>query len=149
MRAEDVKRVAVVGAGTMGNGIAHVFAQNGYAVTLVDVSPVFLDRAVRTVERYLRRQVVKGKIQVADLKATLSRIAIAPELETAAEAQLVLEAITEDPETKFALYRRLEEICPPGTVFGSNTSSISITEIAARTRRPDRVVGIHFMIRSP
>jgi 3-hydroxybutyryl-CoA dehydrogenase len=99
-----------------------VFAQNGYAVTLVDVSPEFLDRAIRTVERNLRRQVEKGKIQEEDLRGTLSRIAIAAELETAAEAQLVLEAITEDPETKFALYRRLEEICPPGTVFGSNTS---------------------------
>jgi len=145
MRAEDVKRVAVVGAGTMGNGIAHVFAQNGYAVTLVDVSPGYLDRAVRTVEKNLRRQVEKGKIQEADLRATLSRIAIAAELETAAEAQLVIEAITEDPDTKFALFRRLEEICPAGTVFGSNTSSISITEIAARTDRPDCVVGIHFM----
>jgi len=145
MRAEDVKRVAVIGAGTMGNGIAHVFAQSGYSVTLVDVSPEFLDRAVRTIEKNLRRQLEKGKIQESEVTGTLSRIAIAAEMETAAEAQLVIEAVTEEPETKFGIFRRLEKVCPPETVFGSNTSSISITEIAAQTKRPGKVVGIHFM----
>jgi 3-hydroxybutyryl-CoA dehydrogenase len=145
MRAEDVKRVAVIGAGTMGNGIAHVFAQSGYAVTLVDLAPDFLDRAIRTIEQNLRRQVEKGKIPEAALRETLSRIAIAAELETAAEAQLVLEAVTEDPETKCSLFRKLDDICPPETVFGSNTSSISITEIGAATHRPERVIGMHFM----
>jgi 3-hydroxybutyryl-CoA dehydrogenase len=145
MRADDVKRVAVVGAGTMGNGIAHVFAQSGYAVTLVDVARDFLDRAIRTIEQNLRRQVEKGKLPEEAINGTLSRIAIAAELETAAEAQLVIEAVTEDPETKFSLLRKLDEICPPETVFGSNTSSISITEIGAATQRVDRVIGMHFM----
>jgi 3-hydroxybutyryl-CoA dehydrogenase len=97
------------------------------------------------VEKNLRRQLEKGKIQEGDVASTLSRIAIAAEMETAAEAQLVIEAVTEEPETKFGLFRKLDGICPPETVFGSNTSSISITEIAAQTRRPDRVIGIHFM----
>jgi len=145
MRADDVKRVAVVGAGTMGNGIAHVFAQSGYAVTLVDVARDFLDRAIRTIEKNLRRQMEKGTLPEEAIQGTLSRIAIAAELETAAEAHLVIEAITEDPEIKFSLVRKLDEICPPETVFGSNTSSISITEIAAATQRADRVIGMHFM----
>jgi len=145
MRADDVKRVAVVGAGTMGNGIAHVFAQSGYAVTLVDLARDYLDRAIRTIEQNLRRQVEKGKIPEEAKNGTLSRIAIAAELETTAEAHLVVEAITEDPEIKFSLFRKLDEICPPETVFGSNTSSISITEIGAATNRADRVIGMHFM----
>jgi len=145
MRADDVKRVAVVGAGTMGNGIAHVFAQSGYAVTLVDLARDYLDRAIRTIEQNLRRQVEKGKIPEEAKNVTLSRIAIAAELETTAEAHLVVEAITEDPEIKFSLFRKLDEICPPETVFGSNTSSISITEIGAATNRADRVIGMHFM----
>jgi len=145
MRADDVKRVTVVGAGTMGNGIAHVFAQSGYAVTLVDLARDYLDRAIRTIEKNLRRQVEKGKIPEEAIQGTLSRIAIAAELETAAEAHLVIEAITEDPEIKFSLMRKLDEICPPETVFGSNTSSISITEIGAATQRADRVIGMHFM----
>ncbi|HET9233895.1 MAG TPA: 3-hydroxyacyl-CoA dehydrogenase NAD-binding domain-containing protein, partial [Candidatus Eisenbacteria bacterium] len=145
MRADDVKRVAVIGAGTMGNGIAHVFAQSGYAVTLVDVARDFLDRAIHTIEKNLRRQVEKGKIPEEAIRGTLSRIAIAAELETAAEAHLVVEAVTEDPETKFSLFRKLDEICPPESVFASNTSSISITEIGGATRRPDRVIGMHFM----
>jgi 3-hydroxybutyryl-CoA dehydrogenase len=145
MRADDVKRVAVVGAGTMGNGIAHVFAQSGYAVTLVDLARDYLDRAIRTIEQNLRRQVEKGKIPEEAIQGTLSRIAIAAELETTAEAHLVIEAVTEDPETKCSLLRRLDEICPPETIFGSNTSSISITEIGAATQRADRVIGMHFM----
>src|SRR5262245_57863110 len=135
MRADDVKRVAVIGAGTMGNGIAHVFAQSGYAVTLVDVARDFLDRAIRTIEQNLRRQVEKGKIPEEAIRGTLSRIAIAAELETAAEAQLVIEAIMEDPETKFSLVRKLDETCPPETGSGSNASSISMTGIAPPTRR--------------
>jgi len=145
MRADDVKRIAVIGAGTMGNGIAHVFAQSGFGVTLVDVDTGYLERAVKRIKQNLGRQAEKGKITEADATAALGRIASATEMETAAEAQVVIEAVTEDPETKFALFRKLESICPPETVFGSNTSSISITEIAAQTRRPDKVIGIHFM----
>jgi 3-hydroxybutyryl-CoA dehydrogenase len=145
MRAEDVKRVAVIGAGTMGHGIAHVFALSGYEVTLVDIDPGYLDRAVARVEKNLRRQAEKGKIADDDVKSALERIAIATEVETAAEAQVVIEAVTEDAETKFDLFSTLDQTCPPETVFGSNTSSISITELAAKTKRPDKVVGIHFM----
>jgi 3-hydroxybutyryl-CoA dehydrogenase len=145
MRAENVKKVAVVGAGTMGNGIAHVFAQNGYEVTLIDLEPALLHRALTTIEKNLGRQVAKEKITEEVMRATLGRIATATELETAAEAHLVVEAITENPKIKFELFRTLDEICPPEVPFGSNTSSISITEIAAQTERPDRVAGIHFM----
>ena len=145
MRADDVKRVAVIGAGTMGNGIAHVFAQSGYEVTLVDLEQALLHRALTTIEKNLARIVAKGKLTEAEMKATLGRIATGSELETASEADLVIEAITEDPEVKFGLFRKLDAICPPQVPFGSNTSSISITEIAAQTKRPDRVVGIHFM----
>ncbi len=145
MRADDVKQVAVVGAGTMGNGIAHVFAQSGYEVTLIDLEPALLHRALTTIEKNLGRQVAKEKIGQDEMKATLGRLATATELETAAEAQLVVEAITENPQVKFELFRKLDEICPEEVPFGSNTSSISITELAAQTRRPDRVAGIHFM----
>jgi 3-hydroxybutyryl-CoA dehydrogenase len=145
MRVEDVKRAAVVGAGTMGNGIAHVFALAGIPVTMIDVAPPYLDRAVGTIAKNLKRQAEKGKITEAAVQETLGRIAVATELETAAEAQVVIEAVTEDPEAKFRLFEEIDRICPPETVFGSNTSSISITEIAARTHRPEQVVGIHFM----
>ena len=145
MRAEDVTRAAVVGAGTMGNGIAHVLAQNGLEVTLIDLDPAFLNRALTTIEKNLNRQKDKGKLTDTEVKATLGRIATATELETAAEAQVVIEAVTEEPETKFSLFRTLDSVCPPETVLGSNTSSISITEIAAVTKRPGQVVGIHYM----
>jgi 3-hydroxybutyryl-CoA dehydrogenase len=145
VRAEDIKRVAVIGAGTMGNGIAHVFALSGYPVTLIDTAPPYLDKAVDTIAKNLKRQVEKGKVKEKEAQDTLSRIAIATEIETAAEAPLVIEAVTENAEVKFGIFRRLEEVCPRDTVFGTNTSSISITEIAAQTRRPEQVVGIHFM----
>jgi 3-hydroxybutyryl-CoA dehydrogenase len=145
MRVEDVKRVAVIGAGTMGNGIAHVFAQKEYEVTLVDLEPGFLDRAVTTIEKNLGRQVKKGKVTDEEVRATLGRIAIATEVETAAEAQLVIEAVTEEPETKFDLFRKIDSTCPPEAILATNTSSISITEIAAQTGRPGQVIGIHFM----
>jgi 3-hydroxybutyryl-CoA dehydrogenase len=145
MRVDDVKRIAVIGAGTMGNGIAHVLAQHGFPVTLIDVDPGYLDRAMSRIKKNLSRQAEKGKITAEDVQASLERIASATELETAAEAQVVIEAVTEDPDTKFDLFRRLDEICPPETILGTNTSSISITEIAGQTKRPEKVVGIHFM----
>jgi 3-hydroxybutyryl-CoA dehydrogenase len=145
MRVDDVKRMAVIGAGTMGTGIAHVLAQHGFPVTLIDVDPGYLDRAMSRIKKNLSRQAEKGKITTEDVQASLERIASATELETAAEAQVVIEAVTEDPDTKFDLFRRLDEICPPETILGTNTSSISITEIAGQTKRPEKVVGIHFM----
>ncbi len=145
MSAKNITRVAVVGAGTMGNGIAHVLALNGFEVTLIDIQPGFLDKALSTIERNLNRQKDKGKISDEEVKATLGRIAAATELETAAEAQLVIEAVTEEPETKFNLFRRLDEVTDDATILGSNTSSISITELAAQTDKPANVVGIHYM----
>jgi 3-hydroxybutyryl-CoA dehydrogenase len=145
MKLEDVEHVAVIGAGTMGNGIAHVLAQSGYQVTLVDVDPGYLDRAMSRIEKNLSRQAEKGKIGPGDVKSSLNRIASATEIETAAEAQVVIEAVTEDPDVKFDLFRKLDAACPPETMFGTNTSSISITEIAGQTKRADKVIGIHFM----
>jgi 3-hydroxybutyryl-CoA dehydrogenase len=141
----DITRVTVVGAGTMGNGIAHVFARYKFDVSLVDVEPKLLDRAVGTIEKNLSRQVAKGKLTDDEVRATLGRIAVATDLEVAAESQVVIEAVTENPAVKFGIFEKLDRLCPPETVLGSNTSSISLTEIAGRTGRPDRVVGIHFM----
>jgi len=145
MRADEVERVAVIGGGTMGNGIAHVFAQYKFDVTLVDVKPALVDRAISTIEKNLSRQVKKGKLSEDEMRATLGRIATATDLEVAGEAQVVVEAITENPSVKFELFRRLDAICPSETVLASNTSSISLTEIAAQTGRAGKVVGMHFM----
>ena len=138
-------QVAVVGAGTMGNGIAHVFAQHGWSVALIDVDAAALDRAVATIGRNLERQVKQGALADADREAALGRIATATDLGAAAGAALVVEAATERPEVKFELFRRLDGAVPHETILATNTSSISITEIAAQTRRAERVIGMHFM----
>jgi 3-hydroxybutyryl-CoA dehydrogenase len=140
-----MKRVTVVGAGTMGNGIAHVFAQGGWSVTLVDVSRPALDQAVQTIAKNLDRQVKKGTLSQGDRDAALERVATASGLDSAADTALVVEAVIEHPQTKFDLFQELDRRAPAGAVLATNTSSISITEIAAHTRRPDRVVGMHFM----
>ncbi|MFQ5707408.1 MAG: 3-hydroxybutyryl-CoA dehydrogenase [bacterium] len=140
----EIKNVTVVGAGTMGNGIAHVFALAGYSVNLVDVEPSFLERAVNTIEKNLQRQVKKDKITQAEAEAAAARITTQVRLESAKTAQLVVEAATEDANIKKELFNRLDALCALDTVLASNTSSISITEIAAATRRPDKVVGMHF-----
>jgi len=140
-----VTQVAVVGAGTMGNGIAHVFAQHGWSVALIDVDAAALDRAVATIGRNLERQVKQGALADADREAALGRIATATDLGAAAGAALVVEAATERPEVKFELFRRLDGAVPHETILATNTSSISITEIAAQTRRAERVIGMHFM----
>jgi len=140
-----MKRVAVVGAGTMGNGIAHVFAQHGWAVTLIDVSQAALDKGLATVRTNLERQVKKGALAAEAVEEVLGRISPATALEAAREAELVIEAASENPALKFQIFETLDGLCPPDTILASNTSSISITEIAAKTRRPDKVVGMHFM----
>jgi 3-hydroxybutyryl-CoA dehydrogenase len=140
-----VNRAAVVGAGTMGNGIAHVFAQHGWEVALIDTVPAALDRAVATIRGNLDRQVKKGTIAADAPGEILTRIRTASELAAAGDASLVVEAASENPAVKFAVFEELHRVTPPGAILATNTSSISITEIAACTGRPEQVIGMHFM----
>ena len=140
-----MKGIAVVGAGTMGNGIAHVFAQNDWDVTLIDVDEGQLEKALATIRKNFDRQIKKGALTEADRDGALGHITTATDLAAAAKAELIVEAATENPELKFTIFEKLDEAAPDGTILATNTSSISITEIAARTGRPDKVVGMHFM----
>jgi 3-hydroxybutyryl-CoA dehydrogenase len=140
-----MKRVAVIGAGTMGNGIAHVFAQHGADVTLIDVRQDALDKGIATIRGNLDRQVKKGTIAADAPAEILGRITPASVLDAAAGAELVVEAATENPDLKFSIFETLDRVSEPGVILASNTSSISITQIAAKTRRPDKVIGMHFM----
>jgi len=140
-----MSRAAVIGAGTMGNGIAHLFAQHGWEVALIDVSDPVLQRGLVTIKTNLERQVKKGSIAAEVPAQVLGRITPHTALERAADADLVVEAATERPELKFQIFRTLDEHCGAGAILASNTSSISITEIAAVTRRPAQVIGMHFM----
>jgi 3-hydroxybutyryl-CoA dehydrogenase len=139
------ERVVVIGAGQMGSGIAHVFAQAGMPVTMVDVSTTLLERARANIEKNLSRQVEKGTIDASSREAALGRIAIATDHVAARDAMLVVEAASEKTDLKFRLFEELDRIAPERAILASNTSSISITEIAGRTRRADRVIGMHFM----
>ena len=139
------ERVAVIGAGQMGNGIAHVFAQSGFPVTMIDVSSDALGRGRSTIEKNLDRQLKKGTLDAAAKEATLGRLSTSPDLGAAGDAALVVEAATENVELKFRIFSDLDRLCAPSAILASNTSSISITEIAARTKRPEQVVGMHFM----
>ncbi|HEX2692715.1 MAG TPA: 3-hydroxybutyryl-CoA dehydrogenase [Gemmatimonadaceae bacterium] len=138
-------RVAVVGAGQMGNGIAHVFAQSGFNVVMIDVSRDALDRGRATIEKNLERQAKKGAIAAGQQAEILARIDLDMNLESAADTGLVIEAATENAELKFKIFTDLDRVANPDAVLATNTSSISITEIARRTNRPDKVVGMHFM----
>jgi 3-hydroxybutyryl-CoA dehydrogenase len=140
-----VKRAAVVGAGTMGNGIAHVFAQHGWEVALVDTLPAALEKATATIRSNLDRQVKKGAIPADAPGQVLSRITTGTALDAARKADIVVEAASENPAVKFSLFEELDRVCPPSAILATNTSSISITEIAGRTRRPEQVIGMHFM----
>jgi len=140
-----VSRVLVLGAGTMGSGIAHVFAQGGWATTLSDVSRPALEQAREVIRRNLDRQVKKGTLTPEERDATLGRIRTAAPPYAAADADFVVEAATEDQATKFKIFRELDEAAPPDVILASNTSSISITAIAGQTRRPAQVIGMHFM----
>jgi 3-hydroxybutyryl-CoA dehydrogenase len=140
-----MKKAAIIGSGTMGNGIAQVFAQNGWSVALVDVSQPALEKAIATIRSNLERMIKKGTISPEAAGEVPGRISPAVSLESAADASIVIEAASENVDLKFSLFQRLDEICPPATILATNTSSISITEIAARTRRPEKVIGMHFM----
>ena len=139
------ERIAVVGAGQMGNGIAHVFAGAGFPVTMIDVSADALAKGRATIEKNLERQLKKGTLDAAQRDATLGRLKTSDQLGAASDATLVVEAATENIELKFKIFRELDGIAPPGAILASNTSSISITEIGQRTKRPELVVGMHFM----
>jgi len=141
-----MQNITVIGGGTMGNGIAHVFAQNGFEVTLVDVAAAALDKALATISKNLDRQVVKGTITEADKAATLRRVHPMTDLkEGVANADLVVEAATENVALKLKIFGDMDQYAPPGAVLATNTSSISITQIAAVTKRPEKVIGMHFM----
>jgi 3-hydroxybutyryl-CoA dehydrogenase len=140
-----VNTVGVIGAGQMGNGIAHMFAAKGWGVTLIDVSSPALDKALATVRGNFDRQIKKGSLTEAERDAALSRITTATDLAVVNDREIVIEAATENEPLKFQLFRELDRLAPAGAILATNTSSISITAIAAQTRRPDRVIGMHFM----
>jgi 3-hydroxybutyryl-CoA dehydrogenase len=141
-----MKNITVIGSGTMGNGIAHTFAQHGFDVSLVDVSDEALNRALQTITNNLDRQVKKDAIDETVKTSTLNRIKVYTDLKTAAEnAELVIEAATENREIKLNLFKQLSEICSNKVILASNTSSISITQIASVTKTPGNVIGMHFM----
>ncbi|HZF12234.1 MAG TPA: 3-hydroxybutyryl-CoA dehydrogenase [Thermoanaerobaculia bacterium] len=141
----EIRTIGVVGAGTMGHGIAQVAAQTGYDVVLVDVIPDALARGVAQIGKGLGRLVEKGKLDAAARDAALARVKPAGEVQALAEAQLVIEAVVERLEVKEKVLAELDRTCPAETILATNTSSISITRLAAATRRPDKVIGMHFM----
>ena len=138
-------RAAVVGAGTMGNGIAHVFAQSGFEVTLVDVSEDLLENALAAIKKNMDRQVKKGSLDEAARDSALDRIQVATDLSATTAAEVVVEAVPENQELKERIFHSLDEVTPAGVILASNTSSVSITALAAQTGRPERVIGMHFM----
>jgi len=141
-----MKKVAVIGAGTMGNGIAHTFAQCGFEVSLIDISQDSLDRGLATIGKNLDRMLKKEKISEADKNSTLSNISTYTKIEEGVSGvDLVVEAATENMDIKLKIFTQLDEICEDHVVLASNTSSISITKIGAATKRPDKVIGMHFM----
>jgi 3-hydroxybutyryl-CoA dehydrogenase len=140
-----MKSVSVIGAGTMGNGIAHVFAQSGFSVNLIDVSKPQLDKAIVTITKNLDRQLSKGSITEEVKAATLANITPMTSFAGISQSQLVVEAATENIDLKLSIFKQIDEAAPDGCILASNTSSISITKIAAVTRRPEQVIGMHFM----
>jgi len=144
--SKTIETIAVIGAGTMGNGIAHVFAQYGYQVTMIDVSEEAINRGLATITKNLERMVVKEKITAQDQAAILSRITTSTSIESSvSNAKLVIEAATEKAELKLKIFEGLSLWCKPDAILATNTSSISITRIAAVTQHPEQVIGMHFM----
>src|SRR5207247_2598330 len=141
----QIKTIGVIGAGTMGNGIAQVFAQSGFSVRLVDVAQPMLDRARGSIEKSLSKFVEKGKLAAADRDATLGRLTTTTSLDELSDVDYVVEAIVENAGAKTALFTSLDAIMPQDVILSSNTSSISITVLGAATKRPDKVLGMHFM----
>ena len=141
-----MKNVAVIGAGTMGNGIAHVFAQFGYQVNLIDVSASALEKAIGTIGKNLDRQVAKGSLTEADKSLTLNNLKTFTSIQGGVQGvQLVVEAATENIDLKLKIFKELDDVTDPSVILATNTSSISITKIASVTNRPDKVIGMHFM----
>jgi 3-hydroxybutyryl-CoA dehydrogenase len=140
----EVQTVGVVGAGTMGSGIAHVFARSGFKVLLCDVEQRFLDRAMTTIRTNLGREAAKGKLAEADVELALARISAIVDREALGAAEFVVEAASERFELKSEIFRALDRIVPEGAILATNTSSISITKLGAQTRRPEEVIGMHF-----
>ena len=140
----EINTVGVIGAGTMGNGIAHVFAKSGYEVTLVEVEQRFLDRGLETITKNLEREVAKSKITAEEKASALGRIHGSISRKDLAACDFVVEAATEKFEVKAEIFRDLDGICRPDVILASNTSSISITKLAAVTKRPDKIIGMHF-----
>ena len=139
-------KISVIGAGTMGNGIAHVFAQNGFTVTLIDVNQKYLQEGLKKISENLDRQIKKGIVSEKQKTETLSNIATSVNLkESVRDTDLVIEAVNEDKNLKFEIFKILDLNTPPDSILATNTSSISITEIAAQTSRPQKVIGLHFM----
>ncbi|MCK0157168.1 3-hydroxybutyryl-CoA dehydrogenase [Cellulophaga sp. F20128] len=141
-----MKNIAIIGAGTMGNGIAHVFAQNNYKVNLIDITQASLDKGIATITKNLDRMVAKDKITETDKTNTLANITLCTTLaEGVKNTELVVEAATENVDLKLKIFKDLDALCDADTILATNTSSISITKIAAETKRPDKVIGMHFM----
>lgn len=141
-----MKFISVIGSGTMGNGIAHVFAQHGYQVSLIDISTIQLEKALATISKNMDRQVSKGSLTEADKDAAFARITPFTELSDGVkQADLIVEAATENMSLKLDIFKQLDQLAPSSAILASNTSSISITKIAAVTKRPTQVIGMHFM----
>ena len=141
-----LQNITVIGAGTMGNGIAHVFAQSGFTVSIVDVSAAQLEKALQTIGKNLDRQVMKGTLTEEQKQSALSNLSTHTDIALGAvNAHLIVEAATENVDLKLKIFKQLDEVAPRGALLASNTSSISITKIAAATKRPDKVIGMHFM----
>ena len=140
-----IKRIGVIGAGTMGNGIAQVFAQSGFEVRLCDLVPAAIDRARGSIEKSLAKFVEKGKVSAVDRDAAMGRLSTGSDLEALADVDYAVEAIAESVDAKRSVFERLDAITRPDVILTSNTSSISITVLGAATRRPDKVLGMHFM----
>jgi 3-hydroxybutyryl-CoA dehydrogenase len=141
----SIQHIAVIGAGTMGNGIAQVSAASGYQVTMIDVAPAALEKGLGTLEKSLSKLVEKGRLSAEDKAAALGRLGTQSDLSAAREADLVIEAATENPDLKLKIFRDLDSICQPEVILASNTSSISLTKIGGATKRADKVIGMHFM----
>ena len=141
----EIEKIAVIGAGTMGNGITQVCAASGYAVTMIDVIPAALEKGLQTIRKSLSKLAEKGRLSEEQKGAALKAITTAGELGAAAGADLVIEAATENVELKLKIFRDLDAIARPGVILASNTSSISLTRIGGATKRPDKVIGMHFM----
>lgn len=143
---ESIKKVAVIGAGQMGNGIVHLFAQNGYQVTMIDIAAASLEKAIGTITKNLDRQVTKGAISEDVKISTLANISTSTDMKTAvANVDLIVEAATENVDLKLNIFKELDQAAPAHAILATNTSSISITKIAAATKRPEKVIGMHFM----